>query len=376
MIWFIVALVVIITIVVSLVIILSRAPYKSANYHPLSPNTLRANYRDKQFHNDHMPQHQSATNESSILFRFLFQRIHGARPNKPIATDKTNLLTLDPQTDLAVWLGHSSSFIQLDGMRFLIDPVFSNNASPIPATNRAFAGSNIYVATDMPAIDYLLITHDHWDHLDYPSIVALKEKVHHVIVPLGVGGYFRQWGYPDDMITECDWNQHTFAGKVTVVTLPAQHFSGRLFHKNRTLWASYALLGEHKRIFLSGDSGYSSHFAAIAEQYGPFDLTFIECGQYDTAWPHVHMTPEQSAQAAADLKSKLVITQHHSKFKLAFHRWQEPIERFIKAKTPYDYQLTCPMIGQCVTFNDPPCHHHWWQNQHEYSLTQTITAKK
>lgn len=374
MIWFILALVVIIALSVSFMI--SRPQYKNAQYQYLTQHNLRANYRSGQFHNDVTPQHPTVTNEPSALFRFLFQRTSNAHPAQMLPTDKTNLLSLSPQTNLAIWLGHSSSFIQLDGLRFLVDPVFSSNASPVPATNRAFAGSNIYKAADMPTIDYLLITHDHWDHLDYPTIAALKTKVRHVVVPLGVGDYFRKWGYSDEIITESDWNQHTLAGDVTIVTLPSQHFSGRLINKNRTLWASYALIGQHQRIFLSGDSGYSNHFTTIGEQYGPFDLTFIECGQYDSAWAHIHMTPEQSAQAAADLKSKMVITQHHSKFKLAFHSWQEPIERFIKAKEHYNYQLACPMIGQCVELNAPLYHHYWWRDLQGFSPAQAVTQKK
>lgn len=299
----------------------------------------------------------------SAWFKFLFQKDPGAVPDGVLPSEKTDLKQLPKDENLVVWMGHSTVFVQMDGHAFLFDPVFSCNASPVPYTNLAFAGSNIYTAADMPHIDYLIISHDHWDHLDYPTVHALKAKVDNVITPLGVGSYFRQWGYADNRIHELDWKSSTQGnGLLTITAEPSIHFSGRMFTRNKTLWASYIVTTENHKIFVSGDTGYGEQFKEIGQQQGPFDLAILENGQYDKAWARIHMFPEQTAQAAVELKAEALMPEHNSKFKEAHHPWQEPMERLTKASKDKPYKLLTPMIGQPVYLDKPnPQLTRWWR---------------
>lgn len=330
------------------------------------PNSISAEYEEGSFFNQ-LPTpvltRLSEKNQLAELMEFLFSKDDNAVPASILPSEKTDLLNLGPHENAIVWMGHSSYFIQTNGVRILIDPVFSENASPVPFTNVAFKGSNIYTAKDIPEIDYLLITHDHWDHLDYPTVMSLKGKIGEVITPLGVGSYFRQWGFESKRIHEADWNT-TFDGKngLQIHTLPARHFSGRLFTRNKTLWGSFALISPSERIYLGGDSGYGPHFREIGEQFGPFDLAILECGQYNQDWRYIHMAPEETAQAAVDLKAKAMMPSHNSKFKLSHHAWNEPLIRITKASADKAYRLLIPRIGDKVQTNDQNQKFaHWWE---------------
>lgn len=231
----------------------------------------------------------------SVIWRNLFNKNERLVPDAPVPAIKTDLKALEPQEDTLVWLGHSSWFVQLGDKRILIDPVFSDHAGPFSFINKAFDGTSIYQAEDMPEIDCLLISHDHWNHLDYPTVTALRSKVKHVICPLGVGAYFEYWDYPKDKIREGDWYDKIELEKdFTVHVLPARHYSGRLLSKNKTLWAGFALETPNRRIFFSGDSGYGPHFSKIGEAFQGFDLVLLDCGQYDPLWAYIHMTPEEA----------------------------------------------------------------------------------
>lgn len=326
-------------------------------------DSYQGKYVDGKFHNiEEVP--VSTSSESTLVgfYRFLTEPVIDAVPTTNLPSVKSDLLGLNPGDNVMLWMGHSSYFIQLDGIRYLIDPVFSDNASPVPYTNVAFPGSNVYSADDIPEIDYLLITHDHWDHLDYPTINALKAKIDHIVTPIGVGSYFTQWGFSPDQITEGDWYDSlpTETGRIHI--LPAQHFSGRLLKRNRTLWGSFAITsGEHK-IYLGGDSGYGEHFKAIAHEFGGFDVAVLETGQYNKNWPFIHMMPEEVAQAANDLNAKAVLPSHNSKFKLSKHAWYEPLERITQASEKQDYRLMTPMIGEIVGLDDNnQTFSQWWR---------------
>jgi len=261
-------------------------------------------------------------------------------------------------------MGHSSYFLQMNGKRILIDPVFSAGAAPIPMLNKAFSGSNVYSVDDIPDIDYLLISHDHWDHLDYPTIMGLKSKIKNIVVPLGVGSYFSQWGFEKQVIHEGDWfSSIQLEPGMTIHILPARHFSGRLLTRNKTLWASFALITPQRRVYYSGDSGYSPHFKAIGTQFGHFDLAILECGQYNENWRNIHMMPEETAQAGQDLNARSVLPAHNSKFKLAHHSWDDPLSRLVKASQDKSYQLFTPMMGQKVWLDEKQqSFPHWWEN--------------
>lgn len=226
------------------------------------------------------------------------------------------------------------------------------------------AGTNIYTAEDMPQIDCRLISHDHWDHLDYPTIMALKSKVKQVICPLGVGAYFEYWGYPKEKIQEGDWHDRITLGKdVFVHVLPARHYSGRLLEENKTLWAGFALETPEHRIFFSGDSGYGPHFSKIGKAFNGFDLVMLDCGQYDPRWAYIHMTPEEALQAGRDLGAKAFIPVHVGRFTIANHSWDDPFKQLAKDRRSYSYQLLTPRIGEPVILDgkSSPKFSCWWE---------------
>ncbi|QGY42027.1 MBL fold metallo-hydrolase [Pseudodesulfovibrio cashew] len=298
-----------------------------------------------------------------LWLQFLLRDGDGLTPPEAIPVVKTDLKALAPEEDVVIWLGHSSYFIRLGGKTVLVDPVFSDYASPVSFSTRAFEGTTFYTAEDMPYIDYLLISHDHWDHLDYDTVAALRPKVGHVVTGLGVGEHFARWGFPDGMVREADWDDAVELDEgFTIHVLTARHFSGRLFDRNRTLWVSFALETPSRRIFYSGDSGYGSHFKAIGERFGGFDLVMLDSGQYNSQWPYVHMMPEQAAQAAEDLQARAALPSHAGRFSIAFHSWDEPFRRFAKASEGKSYRLITPKIGEQVTLaGKKKAFTRWWE---------------
>ncbi|WP_339460303.1 MBL fold metallo-hydrolase [Pseudomonas sp. EA_105y_Pfl2_R69] len=307
------------------------------------------NYRNGIFHNQtDSPLHTSDSSELSILIDSLVSERGQPRPEGVIPSTKTDLKALDVNEDMVIWLGHSSYFVQLDGKRILLDPVFSANAAPIPMANRAFAGTSIYTAEDMPDIDFLLITHDHYDHLDYPTITALQSKVGQVVTGLGVGTHFEAWGYPTDRISELDWYDAVSLEGLSIYATPARHFSGRTFDRNRSLWVGFALTTVSSRIFFSGDSGYAQHFTEVGNRYGPFNWVALDAGQYDPRWANVHMNPEEAAQAAEDLRAAAFTPGHVGRFSLAPHDWNDPFIRITTASKGRSYELWTPTIGSPI----------------------------
>lgn len=323
------------------------------------------NYSDGQFQNL-VPTAVliNENNSISAFLSFLFSKKEQQRPNAPIPSIKTDLMALDPKQDIVIWLGHSSYYLQLGGKRILIDPVFSSYASPVFFVNKAFVGSNQYKPEDIPEIDYLLISHDHWDHLDYPTIMALKPKIKQVVCPLGVGAYFDEWGFSKAQIHEEDWfSAIEFENNFTVHVLPSRHFSGRLLTKNKTQWAGFAVITPQHRVYYSGDGGYGPHFKKIGEMFGGFDLAIMENGQYDQGWPYIHMMPEEVAQAAEELNAKALLPGHDGKFAMANHAWDDPFKRITQASQNRNYRLLIPMIGEPVELENQEQHFSsWWEN--------------
>ncbi len=306
------------------------------------------------------PGHESRL---EATWKFLFGDKTGLVPDGPLPTEKTNLLALPREQDAVVWLGHSSFYVQLGGHRILIDPVFSSYASPLWFINRAFAGSNVYTAEDFPEIDVLAMSHDHWDHLDYPTVMALKSRVHHVVCPLGVGAYFEQWGFAENIIHEEDWDTEIkLSDTLSIHILPSQHFSGRFLKANPTLWCGMAFITPKRSLYYTGDGGYGEHFKAIGKKFGGFDCVLAEDGQYNLAWHPIHMLPEETAKACEEVGAKFVIPAHNSKFALARHLWQDPLQRLQKASLGKSYQLLTPEIGALVRLDQPAAFSSWWQN--------------
>jgi len=299
----------------------------------------------------------------SLWWESLFAKRERLTPVDSIPAVKTDLKTLEKGKDVVIWVGHSSYFMQLGGKRILIDPVFSSYASPISFVNKAFIGTNPYTAEDMPEIDYLLISHDHWDHLDYKTIMDLKPKIKNLVCGLGVGSYFEQWGFEEKFINEADWyTKVQLENDFAINVLPARHYSGRLLSKDKTLWVGYAFITPERRVFLSGDSGYGPHFKEIGEMFNGFDLAILDNGQYDKSWPYIHMMPEEAVQAAEELKAKLLLPGHSGKFAIANHPWDEPFKRITDASQNKSFRLLTPMIGETVELeNKQQVFSRWWE---------------
>lgn len=297
------------------------------------------------------------------IYNILFKSFPRRTPIDSIPSVKTNLHTLAADSNVVIWFGHSSCFIQLNGKKMLIDPSFSGKASPLPASIKAYKGSNIYTADDMPSIDYLLISHDHYDHLDYETVVALKDKVKHVVCGLGVGADFEYWGYREEQIIEKDWYEKiALDSSLAIYTQSSHHESGRGFTRGESLWMSYLIVTPSFKIYISGDGGYDERFKKIGEEFGPIDLAIMECGQYDKAWQSVHELPEEVVQATLQLKAKRLLPVHHSKFTLAKHPWDEPLVKITELSAPQPYRLATPMIGEIVDLkNNDQLFKQWWK---------------
>jgi L-ascorbate metabolism protein UlaG (beta-lactamase superfamily) len=324
------------------------------------------NFSDGKFQNQHYtPQLTEGYTMPQVMYGFFFEKVKDKIPTDSIPSTKTNLLNLSPDENILVWFGHSSYFIQIDGKKFLVDPVFSGNASPVPGTVEAFLGTDRYEVADLPHIDYLFITHDHYDHLDYETMLKLLPKTGKVICGLGVGEHLELWGYPVEKIIEKDWHQEIFlADGFTVFTTPARHFSGRGFVRNNTLWMSFVLQTPSMKIYMGGDSGYDTHYAEIGSKYGPIDLAIVENGQYDKKWKYIHNLPEQVVQAALDLKAKRLFPVHSSKFALANHSWYDPLTRVTAANKNVNIPMVTPIIGEKVNLKDTTRKFsNWWEGR-------------
>ncbi len=322
------------------------------------------NYKDGQFQNlSPTPGLVKGTSTTKLFFDFFFKKIENKEPKQNIPTIKTDIKSLDINQDVLIWFGHSSYYFQLDGKRFLVDPVFSGSVSPVPNSGRSFVGADIYTPDDFPDIDYLLITHDHYDHLDYSTIIALKEKVETVICGLGVGEHLEYWKYDKSQIIEKDWYDWVeLHPGLKIILTPARHFSGRTFQRNTSLWTSFVVEATDYKMYLGGDSGYDSHFKEIGEQFGPFDLAILENGQYNEKWKYIHTFPEEIHTVAQDLNTTRFFPVHSSKFALAQHAWKEPLEKVSQYNQDSDIGMITPKIGELVRLKDhAQIFSKWWE---------------
>ena len=261
------------------------------------------------------------------------------------------------------WYGHSVVLLKINGLNVLIDPMLGPNASPIaPFKTKRFSEGSLEAIDAMPELDLVLLTHDHYDHLDYDSIMRLKGKTKHFYTALGVGRHLENWGIPASNITEFDWWDEAELGGIQIVFTPSRHFSGRgLRDRALSLWGGWVFITEQERIYFTGDGGYGDHFAAVAEKFGPFDFGFVECGQYSKYWSEIHMMPEESAQAAADGQIKVAVPVHWGGFSLSLHPWQEPVERFMAGAEKQAYDTCTPTIGSIVVPSVSYASEAWWE---------------
>jgi L-ascorbate metabolism protein UlaG (beta-lactamase superfamily) len=322
------------------------------------------NYKDGAFVNrSYTPELTEGYSMGKVMFDFLFRKGSRTTPKGIIPSVHTDLKNL-PAGDWLVWFGHSSYLIQTDGIKVLVDPVFSGNASPVPGSTKAFKGSDVYKVDDMPEIDYLFISHDHYDHLDYETMKKLKGKVKKVICGLGVGAHLEKWGYEPENIIEMDWDTAIEPQSgVKIYGLTARHFSGRSLKRDQTLWMSYVLQSPKRKIFIGGDGGYDKHFKEIGALHGLIDLAIIENGQYNEAWKAIHFMPGENLQAAIDLKAKRLMPVHSSKFDLAMHDWDEPLKEMVRLNQEIGLPLVTPKIGEPVNLNDTTqVFTEWWRD--------------
>lgn len=274
-------------------------------------------------------------------------------PASPIPVYTIDWEQIKSKNDSLTWLGHSAFLLSIDGKKLLLDPMLSPVASPV-----SFVGINRYeysedimldIIDEMTPIDAVLISHDHYDHLDYQSIVKLNSKVSHFFVPLGCSAHLIKWGIPEEKITELNWWEETEYQDLTVALTPSRHGSGRdPFSIDTTLWGGWVILGNKSRIYTSGDGGYGPHFKEIGNKYGPFDITLIEGAQYDQRWAEIHMLPEQAVQANLDVNGETMMLMHWGAFTLANHAWDKPIERALEEANERDMNIIAPMIGETV----------------------------
>lgn len=291
-----------------------------------------------------------------------FKKNKDKQPPRSLPSVKTDLANLNSSKPVIVWFGHSSYLIRIENKNFLIDPVFSGTASPLSFMIKAFPGSNIYNPEDMPAIDYLILTHDHYDHLDFKTVRKLRNKVNNIYCSLGVSSHLKYWGFDINKITEMDWwESKLLEENISLTAAPARHFSGRGIKRGQTLWSSFILKTKEHNLYLGGDSGYDAHFKEIGDKYGQFDIAILEAGQYNTMWPLIHMMPEETVQAAVDLKAKSLLAVHWGKFSLAMHAWDEPIKRVIEKAYSLNMKVHTPKIGQPLSLDDSFQSESWWE---------------
>lgn len=323
-------------------------------------------YEDGRFRNDRDYERNGWMKLVSIFQRRLFDEAEDVEPDRIIpvqALDKSYLESL-PDNETSIFrLGHSSMLLKIAGDFWLLDPMFSERASPVSFTGpKRFHPVPLRVE-DLPAIKGVIISHNHYDHLDEATVRALAHKTERFIVPLGVSGDMLRWGLKPEKVTELDWWQSIRMGAVEIVSTPSQHFSGRgLEDRDSTLWSSWVLRTARQSIYFSGDTGYFPGFEQIGERYGPFDLTIMETGAWDKSWPNIHMEPEQTLQAHLDLKGKRMMPVHNGTFNLAFHRWDAPMERISALAQKNDVELVMPQMGERVRLGESRHWMPWWKD--------------
>ncbi|RBQ16358.1 Zn-dependent hydrolase [Spongiactinospora rosea] len=285
------------------------------------------------------------------------------RPTVPVPVVTPQSGPVAPSGGLqATWLGHSTTLVEIEGRRVLFDPVWSDRCTPVPLFGPRRIHPMPVPIERLPHLDAVVISHDHYDHLDMPTIRTLtRTRAVPFVVPLGVGAHLERWGVPASRIVELDWDEHATLGGLRFTATAARHFSGRSLRRNPTLWSSWVVAGRKRRVFYSGDTGYFDGYAVIGAAHGPFDLTLIQIGAYSPAWPDIHMTPEEAVAAHLDLRGGVLIPVHWGTFSLSGHSWSEPVDRLWREAKAKDVRLAVPRPGERVDVDDPSPADGWWQ---------------
>ncbi|WP_184923900.1 MBL fold metallo-hydrolase [Saccharothrix ecbatanensis] len=315
-------------------------------------------YRDGKFHN--ASQTRTMPDGAAGTFREL---LFGGQQRHPVGEVPLVPPVVGTPDGLHItWYGHASALIEIDGARILVDPVWSDRCSPSPVVGPRRLHPVPHRLDEVGQVDAVVISHDHYDHLDLPTVRALTRDQDAVfVVPLGIGAHLRRWKVPEHRIVELDWDEsHEVAG-VTLVATAAQHFSGRGFKRDNTLWASWVVKGPRHRVYYSGDTGYFDGYKRIGEEHGPFDASLIQIGAYGPGWPDIHMTPEEGVAAHRDVQGGLLIPVHWATFNLAFHDWSEPVDRVWREAKANEIPLAVPRPGERIDVDQPPAVDGWWQ---------------
>ncbi|MBO0871061.1 MAG: MBL fold metallo-hydrolase [Micromonosporaceae bacterium] len=329
-------------------------------------------YRDGKFRN---PLRTSvvpaAPQRRGMLREFLFGDTASRRPAGPVPLLDGG--ARPAAGDALTWYGHASTLVEIDGARVLLDPVWSKRCSPSQRVGPRRLHPPPVPLPALPPVDAVVISHDHYDHLDMATIRALARDpgspagTAPFVVPLGVGAHLSRWGVPDSRIVELDWGEEVSLERLRLVATAARHFSGRTLARDYTLWGSWVIAGPTRRVFYTGDSGYFDGYAGIGERYGPFDANLIQVGAYDVRWPEIHMTPEEAVTAHLELQAGepgrgLLVPVHWATFVLAFHAWGEPVDRLWREAKARDVALAVPRPGERIDLADPPPVDGWWQS--------------
>ncbi|MDB5780691.1 MBL fold metallo-hydrolase [Caballeronia mineralivorans] len=308
-----------------------------------------------------------------IVWNVLLNKPRGTVPADALPVDALTRAQLDAAPDRSLYrLGHSTMLLKLRGQFWLTDPVFAERASPFRHLGpKRFHAPPVALA-DLPPLRGVILSHDHYDHLDCETVLALAESTGVFLTPLGVGDRLIEWGIDASKVRQFDWWQDTEVDGIQFTATPAQHFSGRsLFDGNSTLWASWVIVDDDLRVFFSGDTGYFDGFRTIGERLGPFDVTLVETGAYDAQWPYVHMQPEETVQAHIDLRGRRLVPIHNGTFDLAMHRWQEPFERVAALALARGVALSTPRMGERLDLSAPHHGERWWRH-----VVETVAAPK
>ncbi len=323
------------------------------------------NYRAGRFHNVvETNMNMPIGDMAKVMWEFM-KGGDGREPKDtiPIVPFDRDAWDVVPDTSIAVsWFGHSSVLIKVDGITFLCDPVFGERASTFSFMGPKRFNYQQHMTVEMlPKVDVVLLSHDHYDHLDHVTVLQLKDKVQRWVMPLGAGVHLEHWGVPAAQITEHDWWEGLVVEGVQLTLTPARHFTGRgMTNRFSTLWGAWVIEGRSKKVYFGADSGYSPTFKEVGERFGPFELALLECGAYNTRWAEIHMMPEETAQAALDVKAKVLMPLHWGKFSLAMHPWKEPVERLSEKAAELGVAVLTPRIGRIVNGPDMALSERWW----------------